>query len=183
MNTLTDTTRHLLLELCDNAESLGRMLGLPDEAMGRINRARVELGAAVIARAPSRAEIDTHEFRTRDDLACPGRVRLAFLAYEAIATVLTRYKATYTGGCRAFFTPDEWTALGNRAAPGALLVVVYDGGSLPDFFRLGVNARRHNAMSRALAAAGVYAEEVNGCHSTIYPIAPAPLPPCATEVR
>lgn len=194
---LSDGTRTLLFYLLDQTAHLTRELGLPDVDALRVARRELgdvpprESGFELIVRgAPSPslfrlrdAQIQdyfapalvTRDYKTRLDLHCPATVRLAFRAHETILRVLKRHRATYTGGCRAFQTPAEWIALGNRApGPLAVLVVVYDGGELPDFFRLGVHQRRHEAMRAALSAAGLLAEEITGCCSALYPVeAPA----------
>lgn len=113
---------------------------------------------------------ETPDFKKRHDLECPATVRVAYTAHRTILRVLRRYKATYTGGCRAFWSPEEWIAAGHKA-PGPLtaLMVIYDGGALPDFFRLGEHTARYEAMRNALSLAGLWAEEITGTCSAIYP--------------
>lgn len=95
-------------------------------------------------------------------------------AWEVIIAQMRRFRTKfYTGGCRAFFSADEWTKkLGNRYGRGAELIVVYDGGSLPDFFRLGENENRYTAMRDALREVDLYSEELTYCSSSIHIIVP-----------
>lgn len=38
------------------------------------------------------------------------------------------------GGCKAFYTPEEWSRLGHHDSDRAMLVVCHDGGSLAQIF-------------------------------------------------
>ena len=39
----------------------------------------------------------------------------------------------YTGGCRPFYTPEEWEARGEDYGTESILVLVHDGGDLARF--------------------------------------------------
>jgi hypothetical protein len=91
-------------------------------------------------------------------------------AYDAVVRVLRARRATSTGGCTAFHTPAAWAARGEQYGGNSLLVVVYDGGDVARFFRMGDDDRAYEAMRAALAAVGCFAEECTGWYSAIYAI-------------
>lgn len=74
------------------------------------------------------------------------------------------------GGCRAFYTPEEWKERGERYGLSAELIVVHDGGDLDDFFSYdsGYYALVEG-MNEALNAVGVYAESCTCWYTAIYP--------------
>lgn len=58
-------------------------------------------------------------------------------AYETIMAFLKRKRMTYTGGCKAFYSPAEWAQRGEDSiGPDAVLVVVHDGGELAPIFNI-----------------------------------------------
>jgi hypothetical protein len=108
------------------------------------------------------------------DLRLPSDISLATAAHRTICTFLRRRKLTFTGGCRAFYSPEEWRGLGHSCGPGALLVVCHDGGSVGDAFSYD-NGRYKliEAMARELAKIGVFAEQATTTHTVIFPITTA----------
>lgn len=108
-----------------------------------------------------------HDLDMPEGLSAKGR-----LAYDAIVGLLRQKRMTYTGGCRAFRSPKEWEARGERYGCKSELVVVYDGGDLGQFFSLDQaepGYGLYEEMRKALALAGVYAEECTGWYAAIYP--------------
>jgi hypothetical protein len=100
---------------------------------------------------------------------------LTWYGRRAAATIfacLRRHRSTWTGGCRAFYSPASWEARGERYGQGSLLLVVYDGSALADFFRLGDHAKRYDAMHKALERIGLYSQECTGWYSAIYETQP-----------
>lgn len=91
-------------------------------------------------------------------------------AHRVILGVIRRFRATFTGGCRAFYSRREWRERGEAYGTNAHLIVAYDGGDLSDFFRLGGDEGRWRAMDSALRAVGLYAEECTGWYAAIYPV-------------
>ncbi len=77
------------------------------------------------------------------DLAMPeGLHQLGKIAWATLVTYLDKIGATYTGGCRAFYSPEEWCARGERYCRASLLVVVYEGGDLSDVVPFGCKRGR-----------------------------------------
>lgn len=58
-------------------------------------------------------------------------------AYETIMAFLKAKKLTYTGGCKAFYSPAEWAQRKeDPIGPNGVLVVVHDGGDLAPVFNI-----------------------------------------------
>jgi len=71
----------------------------------------------------------------RDDLAIPdGLSSAGKRAAEIILKVLKKHDMTYTGGCRAFYTPKEWCEREEKYGLNSELIVCHDGGNLAHFF-------------------------------------------------
>lgn len=76
-----------------------------------------------------------------------------------------------SGGCRAFYTPQEWRERGEQYGLNSALVVVYDGGDHAMFFDYNHECYRAiDRMNEALAKVGYYFECCTCWYSAIYPI-------------
>ena len=92
--------------------------------------------------------------------------------------MLLKHKATYTGGCVAFWSPSAWRERGEARGLNSELIVVYDGSDLRRFFNMDAcsDARPgsrnryalYEEMQAALEKVGLYFEECTGCHSAVY---------------
>ena len=101
-----------------------------------------------------------------EGLSAKGRV-----AAEAILTLLKRDEATHTGGCKMFYSPEEWKARGEAYGIGSLLIVCHDGGDHAGYFNWDYeNYEAVAAMNAALGAVGCYVESCTCWYSAIYPI-------------
>lgn len=103
-----------------------------------------------------------------DDLSPKGRQ-----AAEAIigaVTALKDGKPPYTGGCRAFYSPEAWRERGESDVPReTVLVVVHDGGDFAPMFNLDYcQDRWFMAGDRALTRAKCWAEAQTNWHTFIY---------------
>lgn len=109
---------------------------------------------------------------TNPDLARPeGLSRKGALAHRVIREFLANEKLEFTGGCRAFYSPDEWVARGENYCRNALLVIVYDGGALGNAFEYAHEAYQCiERMRLALAEHGLYTECGTHWYSGVYPI-------------
>lgn len=107
----------------------------------------------------------------RDDLAMPQGLTLhAQAAWRTIVAMLKKHEATYTGGCKAFYSPAEWAARAETYGRDSLLIVVYDGGEVGDFF--GYEREQYSLiekMTEELHAIGCYAQACTGWYAAIYP--------------
>lgn len=90
-------------------------------------------------------------------------------AAEAIVRVLAENEATNTGGCRAFYSPDEWSDRGEDYGTGSVLVVVHDGGDHAAFFNYAYEQPGlMEKVQEALRPLGLYVEQCTGWYSAVY---------------
>ena len=76
---------------------------------------------------------------------------------------------TSGGGCRAFYTPQEWKDRGERYGTDSLLVVVHDGGDMAPMLNMDYCCYDlHDEVWKALQEIGVYAECCTGWDTAIY---------------
>lgn len=95
-------------------------------------------------------------------------------AAETILALLCAEDATYTGGCRLFYTPIEWVERGEQGGRGAVLVVVYDGAAAARYFEYAYeDYAAINRMDEALEALGLYAESIHSWCAAVYSRAPS----------
>jgi len=106
-----------------------------------------------------------------NDMELPLDCSLATRAHAAIMAVLEKHKATKTGGCKAFYSPEEWRARGEQYAQESVLVVVYDGGAHRPFFTLDeCQYDLCEEMQAALKPLGLYFEESTCWYGGVYRI-------------
>lgn len=108
----------------------------------------------------------------RDDNARPeGLSEAGNNAYEVILEILKAENALETGGCRTFYSPEEWSEREEDYCTDAELIVVYDGGAVGPYFSLDHDHpkyRRYEKMRTALEAAGFYAEQGTHWYAGVY---------------
>ncbi len=78
-----------------------------------------------------------------------------------------------TGGCKAFYSPQEWRERGEEYGTESELIVVYDGGDLKYLFSMDAvydfgNYAMLEKMADELEAIGMYYEECTGWYSAVY---------------
>lgn len=75
------------------------------------------------------------------------------------------------GGCRAFYTPEEWRQRGEKYGLGAELIVVHDGGDAAPYFNLDyMMYELHDKMQNELEKVGLYAEACTSWYTAVYPV-------------
>ena len=106
------------------------------------------------------------------DLACPsGLSPRGQKAWHVITCWLEASDLTYTGGCKAFYSPQEWKARGETYGRESELVVVYDGGDLAAVMSNELGYGLRESLSTELGAvAGVYFEDCTNWYAAIYPV-------------
>jgi len=73
------------------------------------------------------------------------------------------------GGCRAFYSPEEWTERGESFGTTSELVVVHDGGDLATMFSyMYGNVDLQESVSRALEEIGCWYESCTCWYTAIY---------------
>lgn len=101
--------------------------------------------------------------------------RIGKRAHKAIMSVLkkyddgSKYSLADPGGCKTFYSPQEWRDRGEEYGLRSELVVVYDGGGPRSFFEYqGLNSHLIDEMHKALEAVGLYHERCTCWYGAIY---------------
>jgi hypothetical protein len=101
-----------------------------------------------------------------------GLSDLGNAAYEKIMKILEENGAFRSGGCRVFYSPEEWMERGEQYGTDAELVVVYDGGDHARFFSMDADSFTMYAsterMREALEEVGAWFEECTGWYAAVY---------------
>ena len=114
------------------------------------------------------AAMDIHEFNP--DLAEPdGLNEKGREAWQVIVAFLKRHDMTFTGGCKAFYSPEDWKARGESYGLKSKLIICHDGGMLYEIFNLDAeNYGLNEQMNQALEAVGLYYESCTTWYSAVY---------------
>jgi hypothetical protein len=92
------------------------------------------------------------------------------LAYKTIMEVMGD-NIIDTGGCTTFYSPVRWRERKEDYGTRSELIIVYDGGTVGDFFSYdNHNYDLINKMSEALEAVGLYTEQCTHWYSALYKI-------------
>lgn len=106
-------------------------------------------------------------------------------AYKAVVKGLPGGVDTDTGGCKTFYSPQEWKDRGEEYGCDSVLVVVYDGGNVRPYFNMdaayeidswvyaatGKTREPYGTtegMIKVLKGAGFWSEECTGWYAAIY---------------
>jgi hypothetical protein len=100
-----------------------------------------------------------------------GLDKLGTLAHKTIIKFLTKSDLTNTGGCKAFYSPEEWKERGEDYGTNSKLVIVHDGGSLASVFNLDYEQYELNeSMNQELIRHGLFVEQCTSWYSAVYEI-------------
>jgi hypothetical protein len=105
---------------------------------------------------------------TADDLRIPAGCEVPAQVVLTVAEKMLG-EPVNTGGCRAFYSPQEWEEREEEYGLNADLIVVHDGGDLTEFFDW--NRCQYSwieKMSEALEAKGYFVEQCTCWYSAIY---------------
>lgn len=90
-------------------------------------------------------------------------------AWSALSKIFAENGISYTGGCRAFYSPKEWSARKEEYGTDAALIVVHDGGDVARAFNPAYEDREtYEDVHTKLAAQGFIAEQCTGWYTAIY---------------
>jgi hypothetical protein len=90
-------------------------------------------------------------------------------AHAAIVAFLEKHKLTYTGGCKAFYSPKEWKEREEDYGCDSELIVCHDGGDHGDAFSYSrENYKMMEAMNETLKPLGLYSEPCTCWYTAIY---------------
>jgi hypothetical protein len=89
---------------------------------------------------------------------------------KIIKKFLTDIGETSQGGCRLFYTPQEWKNRGELYGTSGELVVVYDGGYLYSVMNGEFGWSSQTKLNDLLQAEGLYLEQSTNWYSALYTI-------------
>lgn len=93
------------------------------------------------------------------------------IAYKTIMEVMEDTFNIDTGGCTTFYSPKEWIDRKEDYGTKSELIIVYDGGTVGDFFNYeNFNYDLINKMDQALKIVGLYTEQCTNWYSALYKI-------------
>jgi hypothetical protein len=109
------------------------------------------------------------DFKIPKGLSCKGQK-----AAEVIVAVIQKHTIDRNpdgGGCRAFYTPEEWTDREELYGQDSELVVCHDGGDAAAYFNYDYECyKMMDFMQRELERHGMYAEQCTSWYTAIYKI-------------
>jgi hypothetical protein len=124
-------------------------------------------------RPPSEEE---REARNERNLAMPeGLSGRAQALHKKLVAWLKRKDMHHTGGCKAFYSPGEWRARGEKYGCDSELVIVHDGGDLWYVFDIDseLNCGRdpyfEKVLKEVFAPLGLYFEACTSWYTAVYP--------------
>ena len=75
------------------------------------------------------------------------------------------------GGCKTFYTPDEWIDRDEQYGTESALIIVHDGGDLAPCFNHAYTSWDHmESVCETLDEIGYFAEQCTSWYTAIYPI-------------
>lgn len=103
------------------------------------------------------------------DLECPiGLSKKGKKAWKIISDYLIQHDLTYTGGCKAFYSPKEWKARCEEYGTNSHLIIVYDGGRVRECFDPEGGWERSEELNQLLHEQGIYFELCTHWYAAIY---------------
>lgn len=88
---------------------------------------------------------------------------------DKIVSVL--FEGAKTGGCRPFYSVEEWEDRGEQYGTSSELIVVHDGGDHARYFNMDyMDYKSVEEMNEALFEIGYYAEQCTSWYSAIYKV-------------
>jgi hypothetical protein len=111
--------------------------------------------------------MDQDDFRIPEGLSPKGK-----RAAEAIVEMLNKHNPEGRisgGGCRAFYTPEEWRERGEQYGCDSLLVVCHDGGDAAPYFNYDYECYKLiDCMAVHLQKLGLFAEACTTWYTAVY---------------
>jgi|TARA_R100000656_G_scaffold104176_4_gene76421 hypothetical protein len=106
-------------------------------------------------------EVENEDLKVPENLSLDGIV-----ACGAIIRLAQRHRMTFTGGCKAFYSPKEWEERGESYGCDSELVVVYDGSELSQLCRF--DGDLYGEMRRELEKLGLWIDECMSWYAAVY---------------
>lgn len=94
------------------------------------------------------------------------------IADRIVEWMMTRYgEEPRGGGCKAFYSIQEWKDRGELYGRDSLLILCYDGGDLAPLCNWAYGARKETEAFRDfMTGLGVWVEPCTGWYSAVYPL-------------
>jgi hypothetical protein len=90
-------------------------------------------------------------------------------AHAAIMTFLLKKELCSSGGCKVFYSPEEWAARGEEYGTRSELIVVYDGGDHRCAFNMDCECYKTiEALQEELHKIGCFFEEATCWYGSVY---------------
>jgi len=116
-----------------------------------------------------KGELPMHWVRDNDTCHLEGAQLV--IAQAVLRTAKHYGSSLHTGGCRTFYTPQEWRQRGESYGLNSQLIVCYEGSAIAPFFNMEHGCDGwYTAMQGALNSLGFYSEECTSWYSAIYKI-------------
>ncbi len=109
---------------------------------------------------------------TKDDFAKPADLdENGEKAFRIVEAWRKKRGFNYTGGCKTYYSPKEWTEREEEYGCSSYLIIVHDGGDLSEWEGDGISPLEMDpALNEALRAAGMFLECCTCWYHAIYPI-------------
>lgn len=96
---------------------------------------------------------------------------ISLQAAETILDVMRKHGEPHSGGCKCFYSPEEWAARGEDYGQNAVLIVVHDGGDQAKFFNWDYECYELiDEICKALAPLRLLVEQHTCWYSAIYKV-------------
>ncbi len=106
------------------------------------------------------------DFEIPEDLSPEGKE-----AAKVILSFLEREGRLHSGGCRVFYSPQEWKDRGEEYGLESELIICHDGGDHAAVFNLDYECYKlYDAMFDELQSAGFFPEGCTCWYSAIYKV-------------
>lgn len=90
-------------------------------------------------------------------------------AWKVFTQFFVKKDMVYTGGCKTFYSPQEWIDRGEEYGTKSLLLVVHDGGDVAQVCNMDyMNYRLHDELIAHLGKHGFYFEPCTCWYGAIY---------------
>lgn len=114
-------------------------------------------------------DIDGKDLPRPDDYDTSHLKSEGLKAAEAILAVMRKHGEPHSGGCKCFYTPEEWEARGEEYGVNSVLIVCHDGGTQAQFFNWDyMDYAKIDEVCVALKPLGLFAEQCTSWYSAVH---------------
>ena len=109
--------------------------------------------------------------RQEDDFDTTHLQGIAKIFAENVCRMIEKDNSArpYGGGCKAFYSPDEWKEIGNNVPDECILVLCYDGGDLSHYCNYNyANINKIEKFTSLLQEHGLWTESQNSVTDYVF---------------